>query len=184
MPRLFSAFELPDPVADRLTALRAPFATARWIARADLHITLRFIGEVSRRQGEQFAAALADLHLPPPRIRIAGTGVFGGKDPHAVHALVEPSAELDAIARAHDTAARAIGLPRDPRKFVPHVTLARLDGEPAAVVARFLERTGDLRIAPFWPTRTVLMSAREGGGGPYGVVDSFPFPGSMDEDTP
>lgn len=178
MPRLFSALELPETARMRLAELKAPFETARWVAPDDFHITLRFAGEISRRQAEEFAHVLADIQLPPPRIRIAGTAVFGGRHPIAVYAAVERTAELDELHRAHETAARTIGLERDSRKFVPHVTLARLDGENPATVAAFLERTGALKIPDFWPQRAVLMSARDGGGGPYGAVDSFPFFGT------
>ncbi len=184
MPRLFSALELPDTARLRLAALKAPFETARWVAPDDLHLTLRFAGEISRRQGEEYAHALADIQLPPPRIRIVGTGVFGGKHPTVVYAAVERTPELDELQRAHENAARTVGLERGVRKFVPHVTLARLDGESAVIVAKFLELSGALKIPDFWPQRAVLMSARDGGGGPYGVVDSFPFLGtySGDED--
>lgn len=182
MPRLFTALELPDVARLRLAALRAPFARARWVKPEDYHITLRFLGEVSRRQADELGHALADLDLAAPRIRIAGTGVFGGKVPNVVYATVEPSAELDMLARAHDRAAKAVGLAPDPKKFVPHVTLARLDHVPVETVAKFLERSGDLALAPFYPTRAVMMSAREGGGGPYGVVDAFPFAGQFVED--
>ncbi len=180
MPRLFSALELPETARLRLAGLKAPFETARWVAPDDLHITLRFAGEISRRQGEEFAHALADIQLPPPRIRIVGTGVFGGKHPTAVYATVERTPELDELHRVHENAARAIGLERDSRKFVPHVTLARLDGENAVTVAKFLELTGALKVPDFWPQRAALMSARDGGGGPYGVVDSFPFLGAFE----
>ena len=99
MPRLFSALEISDVARLRITALRAPFETARWVAPDDLHLTLRFAGEVSRRQAEEFAHALADIQLPPPRIRMAGTAVFGGKHPTAVYAVVERTAELDELQR-------------------------------------------------------------------------------------
>jgi 2'-5' RNA ligase len=182
MARLFSALELPDEVRVRLGALRAPFATARWVAPDDLHITLRFFGDISRRRQDDLSQALAEIDLPPPDIRISGTAAFGGRTPSAVYAVVEPTPALDALARAHDRAARNCGLAPAERKFVPHVTLARLDMAPVDVVARFLERTGDLRVATWWPERVALMSAREGGGGPYGVVDAFLFPGGYVED--
>lgn len=181
MPRLFSALELADYARLQLAGLRAPLEGARWVAPEDLHITLRFAGEISRRQGEEFAHALAEIRLPPPRIRIAGTGVFGGRHPTAVYAAVERSAELDELQRAHEHAARAVGLEREARKFVPHVTLARVDASPAPAIARFLETTGALKLPDFWPQRAALMSARDGGGGPYGVVDSFPFLGTYDD---
>lgn len=182
MPRLFSALEIPDDVRAQLAALRTPIASARWVAPEDLHLTLRFFGEVSRRQQDEIGRMLADVGALPPEIRIAGTAAFGGKAPHALYAVVAPTPALEALARAHDRAARACGLPAGEKSYVPHVTLARLDGTPVEIVARFFERTGDLRVASWWPQRAVLMSAREGGGGPYGIVDAFPFPGADIED--
>jgi 2'-5' RNA ligase len=182
MTRLFTALELPDAVRRRLAALRAPFVQARWIRPEDMHVTLRFVGDLSRRQQDEFARALADIDLPPPDIHIVGTGAFGGHQPRAVHATVRLTPALDALARAHDKAALACGLPRAADRFVPHVTLARLDGADVTTVAKFLERTGDLRVPVFWPQRAVLMSARDGGGAPYGVVDAFPFPGTAHDE--
>jgi 2'-5' RNA ligase len=182
MPRLFTALELPEMARVRLAALRAPFERARWVKPEDYHITLRFLGDLTRKQADEIGQALADLDMNAPSIRVAGTGVFGGKVPTAVYATVKPTAELEALARAHDRAAKSVGLAPDARKFVPHVTLARLDHVPVETIARFLERSGDLAVPPFYPTRAVMMSAREGGGGPYGVVDAFPFAGQYVED--
>lgn len=177
MPRLFSALELPRSIAVELVALRVPLEGARWIDLDDYHITLQFVGEVSRRQGDAFAEALADIRLPPPEIVLRGTAALGGKQPTALCAAVVGSSLLDELQRAHEKAAKAVGLSVERRKFVPHVTLARLDRADNGDLARYLEQTGGLSLPPFRPTRAVLMSARDGGGGPYGVVDSFPFLG-------
>ncbi len=182
MLRLFTALQLPEDVQAILLSLRAPFAEATWVAPEDLHITVQFAGEISRRAADEFAHQLAGLQLSAPKIEIRGTAAFGGKNPQAVYAGVVPSPELDALHRAHERAARAVGLKIEARKYVPHVTLARIHGAEAEVVAQFLQRTGALSVPPFWPGRAVLMSAREGGGGPYGVVDEFPFMGQFDMD--
>jgi RNA 2',3'-cyclic 3'-phosphodiesterase len=180
--RLFTALELSEDAKAILASLRAPFADATWVATDDLHITLQFAGEISRRVADEFAHELASLHLPAPPIEIRGTAAFGGKQPNAVYAAIQPSPELDMLQRAHERAARAVGLKIETRKYVPHVTLARLHGAETETVARFLEKTGALRVPTYWPARAVLMSAREGGGGPYGVVDEFPFMGQYDMD--
>jgi RNA 2',3'-cyclic 3'-phosphodiesterase len=182
MLRLFTALQLPEEAKAILLSLRAPFADATWVAPEDLHITLQFAGEISRRAADEFAHALAGLQLMAPKIEIRGTAAFGGKNPHAVYAAILPSQELDTLQRAHERAARAVGLKLETRKYVPHVTLARLHGAEAETVAQFLQRTGALSAPPFWPERAVLMSARDGGGGPYGVVDEFPFMGQFDLD--
>lgn len=184
MPRLFTAIEVPDHARLRLSALRAPFVRARWVKPEDYHITLRFLGDITRKQADEIGHLLADVDAMPPRVRISGTGAFGGKSPSVVYAAVEMDENLEALARAHDRAARAIGLAPAEHKFVPHVTLARLENVPVETVAKFLERSGDLRVPVFYPERAVMMSARDGGGGPYGVVDSFPFAGHYVGDEP
>jgi RNA 2',3'-cyclic 3'-phosphodiesterase len=183
MLRLFSALELPAPARDLLSDLRMPLDGATWVAPEDLHITLQFAGEISRRAADEFAHALADTLLPAPEIAVRGTATFGGKHPTSIYAVVQPTEALDMLQRAHERAARAVGLKLVARKFVPHVTLARCHDADAADVALWLEKTGGLSLPPFWPTRAVLMSARDGGGGPYGVVDEFHFiGGQLDED--
>lgn len=183
MLRLFSALELPDLAKIALSSLKAPYLPARWVTPDDYHITLQFIGEVSRRQADEFAHQLADIHVAPPEIRIRGTAAFGGKQPHAIYAVVEPTEALDRLQRAHEHAARAVGITTEKRKFIPHVTLARLDRVDDDTVARFLSQSGGLKVPPFRPVRAVLMSAERGGGGPYGVVDRFPFEGQYDPDS-
>ena len=89
---------------------------------------------------------------------------------------VEAGDAIDALARAHERAARGAGLEPEARAFKPHVTLARMRGGRQQAVARFLEEYGGLRTEPFVVTRFVLLSARPGtGGGPYAVEADFPL---------
>ena len=55
MPRLFTALEIPDHARVRLAALRAPFVRARWVQPEDYHITLRFLGDITRKQADEHA---------------------------------------------------------------------------------------------------------------------------------
>jgi RNA 2',3'-cyclic 3'-phosphodiesterase len=181
MPRLFSALELPRDIAVELVALRVPIEGARWVELDDYHMTLQFVGEITRRQGDEFAALLADTRLPPPEIRIRGTATFGGKNPHALVASVVTTPALEELQRAHEKAAKAAGLAIDKRKFLPHVTIARLDRPDNGDLASYLGATARLDLPPYRPTRAVLMSAKDGGGAPYGVVDSFPFLGHAED---
>ncbi|MGQ0455888.1 MAG: RNA 2',3'-cyclic phosphodiesterase [Hyphomicrobium sp.] len=181
MPRLFSAIEIPDDVRDELYRLHQPLPGARWISKAFYHLTLRFVGDVTHSQAREFAANLAGVECNALELTILGLGAFGGDDPRSVWAGVAPSPPLDELARAHDKAARAAGLAIDKRSFKPHVTLARLKNSNAEAVAKFLTRYSGYRSEPFFVSRTVLMSSRPGGGGgPYGVVDSFPLRGGVD----
>jgi RNA 2',3'-cyclic 3'-phosphodiesterase len=183
MPRLFTALEIPAPLRTRLSLIRAPLVGAKWVAPENLHITLRFAGDIDGRTADDFAELLADVSARPFTVTIAGTGAFGGRDPRVLWAGVEANAELDALYRANERAARSAGLEPDPRNFTPHVTLARMRGVRQAAVARCLEESGDLRLEPFTVTRFVLLSARPGyGGPPYVVEAAYPFEGEAAED--
>lgn len=178
MPRLFTAIEIPTLVRQHLALIRAPLPGARWIEAEDMHITLRFVGDIDGHQAGEFADLLAQIRAAPLPITIKGVGAFGGRDPRVLWAGVEAGPELDALYRANDRAARAAGLEPDPRDFKPHVTLARMRGARQTAVARFLEENGGLRTEPFVATQFVLMSARPGTGGPpYGVEEEYPLEG-------
>jgi 2'-5' RNA ligase len=184
MPRLFTALEIPEMLRTRLSLIRAPLDGAKWAAPENMHITLRFAGDIDGRTADDFADLLAEVNAPPFRVRIAGTGAFGGREPRTLWAGVEAGPELEALYRANERAARAAGLEPDPRRFAPHVTLARLRGVRQAAVARFLQETGDLALEPFTVTRFVLLSARPGSGGPPYVVEAaYPLDGAEAADA-
>jgi RNA 2',3'-cyclic 3'-phosphodiesterase len=166
MPRLFTAIEIPEGIRTRLSLIRAPLKGAKWIEADNMHITLRFAGDIDDRTADDFADLLADIRAEPIALRIAGVGAFGGRDPRVLWAGVEAGPELQALYRANERAARSAGLEPDPRDFKAHVTLARLRGGRAHEAARFLEENGDMKSEPFVAHRFVLLSARPGTGGP------------------
>lgn len=176
MPRLFTAVELPEAVREDLAALEAPLGGARWVEEDNLHLTLRFAGDIDNRTADEFAAALGEIEAEPFSLQIAGLGAFGGNDPRTLYADIEPSPALERLARAHERAARNAGLAPEGRKFKPHVTLARLRHARVDDVARFLQSHGGLRCAPFAVTQFVLLSSRPNvGGGPYVEEAAYPL---------
>ena len=178
MPRLFTAIELPEEVRAELHRLHIPLPGARWLKQEDYHITLRFAGDIENAVAREFAANLAAIDADAFELRIAGVGAFGGNDPRIVFAQVEASPALEVLAKAHEKAARNAGLPAEKYPFKPHVTLARLRNSNAAAVARYLSRFSGYRSEPIFASQFVLMSSKPGtGGGPYGVVESFPLRG-------
>ena len=179
MPRLFTAIEIPRAVREHLALLRAPLPGAKWIEPEDMHITLRFAGDIDGRMADELVDQLAMIRARPFSAQVRGLGAFGGREPKVVWAGVEAGPELEALARAHERAARAAGLEPETRQFKPHVTLARMRGARQGTVARFLQHNGGFRTAPFSVDRFVLLSAKPGtGGGPYGVEAEFPFEGA------
>jgi 2'-5' RNA ligase len=179
MPRLFTAVEIPEAIRLRLALVRAPLSGAKWIEPEDMHITLRFAGDIDGRTADELVAFLADVRVRPFPITIREVGAFGGRDPRVLWAGVEAGEPLEALYRANERSARSAGLEPDGRAFKPHVTLARMRGAREQAVARFLAENGGLRTEPFLATRFVLLSARPGTGGPPYVVEAeFPFEGT------
>ncbi len=179
MPRLFTAVELPEALREDLSALETPLPGAVWTPEDNLHITLRFAGDVDNRTADDFAAELASIELDAFSLHLSGVGAFGGNDPRILYADVAPSPGLEQLARAHERAARNAGLPPEKRSFKAHVTLARLRRRPVDSVVRFLQRQARFASAPFAVTRFVLLSSRpKVGGGPYVEEASYPLLGS------
>jgi 2'-5' RNA ligase len=176
MPRLFAALEMPDDVAHALTQLRGGLFGARWIEEEDLHLTLRFIGDIDARLAEEIEDELADIRKPAFAVTLERLDFFGGDRPRAVVAKAKATPQLLALQAKIETALRRLGAPPEPRKFCPHVTLARLKGASVAGVADYLSARSYFQPTSFTADRFALFSARESvGGGPYVVERAFPL---------
>jgi 2'-5' RNA ligase len=159
MIRLFVALALPDAVLDSLFALEYGVPGARWATREQLHLTLRFIGEVDGRDAAAIDDALAAITAPRFTMTLKGVDEFGGKNPRALWAGVEPNEALIHLQRKIETALQRIGLEVETRKFTPHVTLARLRGSPPGRVLDFLTDHALYRSGPFDMDAFVLFSS-------------------------
>lgn len=178
MPRLFTALEIPRDAALSLSLLRGGLPGARWIDVENYHLTLRFFGDVEGHVADDIANALDRVHRPSFQLALSGVGAFGGKKPHAVWAGVTPSPDLNGLQSEIERICQRLGLPADPRKFTPHVTLARLKNTSPDDAARYLSSRGNFAAMPFRVGRFVLMSSRESvGGGPYIVEEAWPLTG-------
>lgn len=176
MPRLFIALEVPRNLALSLSLLRGGLPGARWIDVENYHITLRFIGDVDGRTADELVDRLDRIDRPEFQLLLNGIGSFGSKKPHSIWAGVTPSPELYALQGEIERICQRIGLAPDPRKFTPHVTLARLKHCRLDDVVHYLSGRGNFFATPFTATRFVLMSSKESvGGGPYLTEEVFPL---------
>jgi 2'-5' RNA ligase len=179
MPRLFTALEIPRDAALSLSLLRGGLPGARWVDVENYHLTLRFIGDVEGHVADEIANALDRVHRSPFSLALSGVGAFGSKKPHAIWAGVAPSPDLHALQAEIERICQRVGVPTDPRKFVPHVTLARLKNANDNDVARYLSARGNFATLPFKVSRFVLMSSRDSvGGGPYIIEEAWPLTGT------
>lgn len=176
MPRLFTALEIPRSAAMSLSLLRGGLPGARWIDVENYHITLRFIGDVDGRTADEVVDRLDRIERPEFSLSLNGIGSFGSKKPHSIWAGVSPAPELFALQGEIERICQRIGLPPDPRKFTPHVTLARLKASRLDDVVHYLSGRGNFHTMPFGVGRFVLLSSRKSvGGGPYLTEEIFPL---------
>lgn len=176
MPRLFVALEVPRNAAMSLSLLRGGLPGARWIDVENFHITLRFIGDIDGRTADEVVDRLDRIERPEFQLSLSGVGSFGSKKPHSIYAGVTPAPEMHALQAEIERICQRLGLPADPRKFTPHVTLARLRNARLDDVVGYLSGRGNFFSSPFMVNRFVLMSSKESvGGGPYVTEEVFPL---------
>jgi len=134
-----AARSLIDELRQRVLA-RAPRARITWVAPDRLHMTLRFIGEVDDRQVEAVERALVpQIAQPLFTFEAGGLGVFPPKgSPRVVWAGVRSEVgALRSLEREVSHRLEAVGIPRDPHAYHPHLTLGRVR-EPAGLRATTL----------------------------------------------
>lgn len=179
MHRLFLALRPPAPIRRALAAAMTGVPGARWQDDDQLHLTIRFIGEVDGRVAEDAAIALSAIRAAAPVVRITGVGQFehrGRTD--TLWAAVHPVEALAALHRKADRALVAAGLPPERRAYRPHITLARL-ARGAAVepeIARWLVDHAALASPDFTLDSLILYESRLGSrGASYEPVDRWPL---------
>jgi len=155
--RLFVGIGLVDQVRTQLALLDHRLKGARWVAKANLHVTLRFIGEVSEDVGDDVLRALAGVRAAPFALTLSGLGVFPEHGhPHLLWAAVEdrPAGSLQNLYGAVETALVGAGLAAPDHAtpdhaYVPHATVARLKGVRQGEMMRYLARNEAMRIPEF-----------------------------------
>ena len=131
--RLFVAIEIPDElrraIAEFLAAMRPHAPHARWVRPEAIHVTLKFIGEASAEQMEAIRRALVPIRFPAPvEMEFRGTGFFPAeRRPRVFWLGIQANASLADLAGAVDRQLEPLGVARESRAFVPHLTLARFE---------------------------------------------------------
>lgn len=181
MHRIFIGLRPPPPIRAALLAVMGGIGSARWQEDDQLHLTLRFVGEVAARQADDIAAAIAQIHVAPFAVRLNGVGRFqkqGRTD--AIWAGLAPADPLAALHRKVDRAVMGAGFSPEPRAFLPHVTLARLARTAGAEqeIDAFIARHAGLASAPFaFSHLTLFESHLTRGGARYHAVARWPIAG-------
>jgi 2'-5' RNA ligase len=181
--RLFVALEIPTAVRENLAALIRELRTlapqAKWVLAENLHVTLKFIGEVPITKLETIRTALCGVHSERPvTLDFRGLGFFPNeKHPRVFWAGIEASANLKTLAADVEDAAEKFEIPQESRPFSAHLTLARFESpklsDPfrAAIAANVAREFGSLRTNQFHLIESKLKPA----GAEYTTLQSFLF---------
>ena len=174
MPRLFTGLEIPESLGLSLSWLRGGLPGAKWIDVENYHVTLRFIGDIDEATARELDAEFGRVRRRPFEVHIEGVTAFGGRQPHSLVAKVAPSPALSELQAEHERICQRLGLPAEPRKFLPHVTIARCKTVSHTAVAQWLALRGGFSGGDWTAERFVLYSSKASrGGGPYIAEASY-----------
>jgi len=133
MIRCFVAIEIGDAVRKELSSLieeLKPFGTGiRWVKPENLHLTLKFLGEVSEERISKIEEVLNKVaaQSEPFTLHVRGTGRFPEKKrPRVIWAGVEDSGQLFQLQKAIEKALSELGFKEEDREFTGHITLGRV----------------------------------------------------------
>ncbi len=158
--RLFVAISLPDDLRDSLSGLACGLPGARWVAPDNLHLTLRFIGEVDGDEAEDIDAALSGIRCQRFPLTLAGVGDFGDdRRLRSVWVGVEANETLERLQSKIEQALQRAGQPPEKRKFKPHVTLARFKSHPGDRLKDYFSQQALFRAPPFEVAEFTLFSS-------------------------
>jgi 2'-5' RNA ligase len=160
MIRLFAAIAVPGDIAEGLIRRQQGLPGARWRTPEQMHITLRFAGEVPQNVAQDLDAELSRVPGKPFDLELQGAGSFGeGEEVRAVWAGVAESEPLRLLASRCEAAARRAGIRPESRNFKPHVTLAYLKRADPARVGAWVQGHNLLHSPPFRVDRFGLYSS-------------------------
>lgn len=150
MIRTFICIDLPEQVKSQIAELQAELKKASrgsisWVKPANIHLTLRFLGDVAaERQAELRACVerIAAQYAPFP-LAVGSTGVFPNtRNPRVFWVGVKGSTEqLLPLQKGLETELRAAGFGKEDKPFSPHITIGRARQGGAREVSEALDRT-------------------------------------------
>ncbi len=143
MPRLFIAVDLPEIIKQNLEPMSFGIPGAKWVTSDQLHLTVRFIGEVDGGLFRDIKNILDEVSMTPFSLQLKGVGCFPPRGkPRVLWVGLEKSEPLQLLRKKIDSALLRVRVEPEGRKFSPHITLARLRNSPIQKIANFLAGNG------------------------------------------
>ncbi len=150
MPRLFIAVDIPESIKANLGTMAFGIPGAKWVAPEQLHLTVRFIGEVDGAIFRDIKNILDEVSMASFNLQLKGVGFFPPRGaPRVLWVGLEKNEPLLQLRKKIDTALMRLRIEPEGRKFSPHITLARLKKSPVQKIANFLSGNGLFSQEPF-----------------------------------
>lgn len=185
MYRLFVGIDLPRHVKEQLTRISCGVPGARWLAPDQMHLTLRFVGEVDGGVFDDVLNALDTVQAPTFELSLKGVGHFPPRGkPETLWVGVSKSEQLTLLHGRVEAALSRIGLERDPRKFAPHVAIARLRDTNTSRLGQYLIEYNLYESERFVVDEFLLYSSMlSSSGAIYRVEAAYPLSGSNSDEA-
>ena len=184
--RSFFAIELPEDIrryieGDIVSRLKKVPAKVKWVARENMHLTVRFLGEISRRKVDEIVEKMFDMNIQERisvvSLSLSEIGTFGRRNPRVI--WLGLSGEVEKIVELHGYIERvcdAVKLPADDKKFSPHITIGRVKSPSHTdkLLAEIKKLT--IKQLDFMVREVILFKSTLTPSGPiYSVIEKFPF---------
>lgn len=177
MIRLFVAITLPESIRKEVQGMGRAIPNGRPVPEDQLHLTLKFIGEVEGSRLLDIQEALASISHRKLSICLQGVGTFPPRgNPRILWAGVEPAGHTIALRNSIEKKLLLIGIAKERKKFTPHITLARLNNSPIRQVQQYLAGNAFLHTETFTVNSFELYSSQlTGKGALHRLENSFPL---------
>jgi 2'-5' RNA ligase len=150
MIRLFVAIDIPENIQKEVQGMGRAIPKARPVPADQLHLTLKFIGEVEGSSFLDIRESLKEIVHPKLLLALKGVGTFPPRGtPRILWAGVEPTAGIAALRNTIEKTLNAVGIPREKKKYTPHLTLARLNNCPIRHLQNYLAGNAFLQTPDF-----------------------------------
>jgi 2'-5' RNA ligase len=138
--RTFIAIEVPEEIKTAIAALQDDLRRARaevsWTKPENIHLTLKFLGEIDEQLVSQVAQACLEAaqNAAPFTLSLSGTGVFpNARQPRVLWAgLSDEDEQARRLQSQLDERLAALGFEREARAFHPHLTIGRIKSPKGA----------------------------------------------------
>ncbi len=171
--RLFIAIDLPDEIIDLISGMGRGIPGGRVVKPEQLHLTLRFIGEVNYELCYDIQEQLQQVQFEPLTLSLHGVGHFPPRGKaRVIWVGVQPLTELTRLKNRIDTQLSRCGLQPERRKFSPHITLVRLKNPPMKRVLDFLSGNSMMTSPEFTVENFHLYSSHLTKNGAIHTVES------------